>query len=319
MLVRFWGTRGSLPTAMRSSEVRNKLIAALKTANGRHFQSDAAIGNFVDSELDFPVRATYGGASSCVDLDGASEDFIVCDMGSGLREFGLDSMRRSRDGRKKIYNVFMSHMHWDHIMGFPFFVPAYDPDVTIRIFGGHDTIEQALRRQQEKISFPVPFDSLRARFEFTTLVPGEVAEIAGCRVELIRQHHDNDSYGYRFSCNGQSVVYSTDSEHKLDDPQSIQRFVDFFHDADLVIMDTMYSLADAVSMKADWGHSSNVVAVDLCHRANARRLAMFHHEPIFDDNTIRKVHLETIRYEELMRKESALEVLCAYDGFEVPL
>lgn len=319
MLVRFWGTRGSLPTAMRSSEVRDKLIGALKTANGRHFQSDAAIGNFVDNELDFPVRATYGGASSCVELDGASEEFIVCDMGSGLREFGLDSMRRSRNGRKIIYNVFMSHMHWDHIMGFPFFVPAYDPDVTIRIFGGHDTIEQALRRQQEKISFPVPFDSLRARFEFTTLVPGEVAEIAGCRVELIRQHHDNDSYGYRFSSNGQSVVYSTDSEHKLDDPLSIQRFVDFFHDADLVIMDTMYSLADAVSMKADWGHSSNVVAVDLCHRANARRLAMFHHEPIFDDNTIRKVHLETIRYEELMRNESALEVLCAYDGFEVPL
>ena len=191
---------------MRSSEVRDKLIGALKTANGRHFQSDAAIGHFVDNELDFPVRATYGGASSCVELDGASEEFIVCDMGSGLREFGLDSMRRSRNGRKIIYNVFMSHMHWDHIMGFPFFVPAFDPDVTIRIFGGHDTIEQALRRQQEKISFPVPFDFLKARFEFATLVPGEVSEVAGCRVELIRQHNDNDSYGYRFSCDLKSVV-----------------------------------------------------------------------------------------------------------------
>lgn len=213
----------------------------------------------------------------------------------------------------------MSHLHWDHIMGFPFFVPAFDPDVTIRIFGGHDTIEQALRRQQDRISFPVPFDFLKARFEFTILIPGEVTEVAGCRVELLRQHHDNDSYGYRFSCNGQSVVYSTDSEHKLEDALSIQRVVDFFHNADLVIMDTMYSLADAVSMKADWGHSSNVVAVDLCHRAKARRLAMFHHEPVFDDNTIRKLHLDTIRYEELMRKESALEVLCAYDGLEVPL
>ena len=115
------------------------------------------------------------------------------------------------------------------------------------------------------------------------------------------------------------MVYSTDSEHKLDDRISIQRFVEFFRDADLVIMDTMYSLADAVSMKDDWGHSSNVVAVDLCHRAKARRLAMFHHEPIFDDDTIRKMHLDTIRYEGLMRKESALEVLCAYDGLEVPL
>lgn len=304
---------------MRSSDVRDKLIAALKASNGRHFQSDAAIGNFVDTELDFPIRATYGGASSCVELDGTSDEYLVCDMGSGLREFGLDAIQRSRQGRKKTYNIFMSHLHWDHIMGFPFFVPAFDPDVTIRIFGGHDTIEQALRRQQDRISFPVPFDFLQARFEFTILIPGEVTEVAGCRVELLRQHHDNDSYGYRFSCNGQSVVYSTDSEHKLEDALSIQRVVDFFHNADLVIMDTMYSLADAVSMKADWGHSSNVVAVDLCHRAKARRLALFHHEPVFDDNTIRKLHLDTIRYEELMRKESALEVLCAYDGLEVPL
>ena len=304
---------------MRASEVRQKLIGALKTANGRQFQSDAAIVNFVDNELDFSMRATYGGASSCVELDGASDEYIVCDMGSGLRDFGLDTIRRSREGRVKTYNIFMSHLHWDHIMGFPFFVPEFDPDVTIRIFGGHDTIEQAVRRQQEKISFPVPFDFLKARFEFATLVPGEVSEVAGCRVELIRQHHDNDSYGYRFSCNGQSVVYSTDSEHKLEDPLSIQKFIDFFRDADLVIMDTMYSLADAVSMKADWGHSSNVVAVDLCHRAQARRLVMFHHEPIFNDNTIRKIHLDTIRYEKLMRKESALEVLCAYDGLEVPL
>jgi phosphoribosyl 1,2-cyclic phosphodiesterase len=319
VLVRFWGTRGSLPTAVRSSEVRDKLIGALKTANGRHFQSDADIGNFVDKELDFSIRATYGGASSCVELDGTDNEFLVCDMGSGLREFGLDSIQRCHEGRGKTYNIFMSHLHWDHIMGFPFFVPAFDPEVTIRIFGGHDTIEQALRRQQEKISFPVPFDFLQARFEFTTLVPGEVTEVAGCQVELIRQNHDNDSYGYRFSCNEKSVVYSTDSEHKLEDRISIQHFIDFFRDADLIVMDTMYSLADSVSMKADWGHSSNVVAVDLCHRANARRLAMFHHEPIFNDSTIRELHLDTIRYEELMRKESALEVLCAYDGLEILL
>ena len=146
-----------------------------------------------------------------------------------------------------------------------------------------------------------------------------MTEVAGCRVEVIRQHHDNDSYGYRFGCHGKSLVYSTDSEHKLDDTASMQRFVEFLRNADLVIMDTMYSLVDAVSVKADWGHSSNVVAVDLCHLANARRLAMFHHEPVFDDNMIRKLHLDTIRYEELTRRGSMLDVLCAYDGLEVSL
>ena len=112
-------------------------------------------------------------------------------------------------------------------------------------------------------------------------------------------------------------MYTTDSEHKGDNMEAEDAVIRFFKDADLVIFDTMYSLAEAISMKQDWGHSSNVVAVDMCHRANAKRLVMFHHEPICDDEMIQRVHAETIRYEELMRHDQALEVLCAYDGLEV--
>ena len=94
-------------------------------------------------------------------------------------------------------------------------------------------------------------------------------------------------------------------------------FIDFFRDADLVVCDTMYSLADSVSMKEDWGHSSNIVAVDLCHEAGAKRLALFHHEPTYDDEDIQRMHQESIRYEQLTREGSALDVICAYDGLEV--
>lgn len=90
--------------------------------------------------------------------------------------------------------------------------------------------------------------------------------------------------------------------------------VDFIAEAHLVIADTMYSLADSVSMKEDWGHSSNIVAVDLCHEAGAQRLALFHHEPTYSDAAIKRMHAETIRYEELTRSGEPLEVLCAYDG-----
>ena len=114
------------------------------------------------------------------------------------------------------------------------------------------------------------------------------------------------------------MVYTTDSEHKSDDLEGEKAFVEFFHGADAVIFDTMYSLADAVSMKEDWGHSSNVIAVDLCRRAASKRLVMFHHEPVHDDRTILDLHRETLRYEELMRRDaSPLEVLCAYDGLEI--
>lgn len=317
MKIRFWGTRGSLPTALTARAVRGKIAAALRKASGRHFADDAAIEAFIDRELDFSVGGTYGGASSCVEIDTGAGDFVVCDMGSGLREFGLDAMRRVQAGRTPArYHILLSHPHWDHIMGFPFFVPAFVPGTEIHIYGGHD-VEHALRRQQAMPSFPVPFDYLRASFRFHAVRPGEAFAVGGLAVTARLQHHHGDSYGYRFEAHGKTVVYTTDAEHKLESDAETEAHVQFLSDADAVIFDTMYSLADAISVKEDWGHSSNVVAVDMCHRAKARRLLMFHHEPVFDDGMIERMHRETVRYAEIITRGQPLEVLCAWDGMEL--
>lgn len=318
MLVRFWGTRGSLPVALTADAVRRKIANALLAADGRKFADRIEAESFVEQELSFAAGANYGGATSCVELEAGDGSYFICDMGSGLRQFGLDSMWRNASGQKKVYNFFLSHLHWDHIMGFPFFVPAFDPGAVIRIHAGHEDAEQALRRQQEEISFPVPFDWLRANIEFVRLTPGETHEVDGVRVDTILQNHSHGSYGYRFTDgDGRSAIYSTDSEHKLENMAVESAFIDFFREADLVICDTMYSLADSVSMKEDWGHSSNLVAVDLCHEARAKCLALFHHEPTYDDEAIQRMHEESIRYEQLTRQGPPLDVICAYDGLEV--
>ena len=317
MRVHFWGTRGSLPVAQTGEAVLRKVSRALVAANGQRFDDEAAARAFAEEELDFATAHTYGGATTCVELDAGVDAFLVCDMGSGLREFGIDALRRTRAGHAKTYHFFMSHLHWDHIMGFPFFAPAFDPDSRIVIHSGHPDAEQALRRQQEEISFPVAFDWLRARIEFRTLETGRPHAIPGGTATLLEQHHSHTSYGYRFEIGGTTTVFSTDSEHKIDDPDAERAAVAFFAEADLVICDTMYSMADSVTLKEDWGHSSNIVAVDLCHAAKARRLALFHHEPTYSDEDIMRLHTDTIRYEELTRNGSALEVLCAYDGLEV--
>jgi hypothetical protein len=109
------------------------------------------------------------------------------------------------------------------------------------------------------------------------------------------QRHAGDSYGYRFEANGRSVIYTTDSEHKLDDPMETESYAAFFRDADVVIFDAMYSLADAVSVRADWGHSSNVVGVELCQLAGAKHLCLFHHEPSHSDQAIDAVLADTRR------------------------
>ena len=320
MLVRFWGTRGSLPVAPTADVIQKKIAQALVVADGRRFASEAEAENFVETELSFAAGGTYGGATPCVELEAGDGSYFICDMGSGLRQFGLDSMRRNAKGHPKTYNFFLSHLHWDHIMGFPFFAPAFDPQATIRIHAGHPDAEQALRRQQEEISFPVPFDWLKAKFEFVTLTTGEAHRVDGVEVETKLQHHSHGSFGYRFTDGeGRVVIYSTDSEHKLEKMAVEAAFIHFFREADLVICDTMYSLADSVSMKEDWGHSSNLVAIDLCHEAKAKCLALFHHEPTYEDEDIQRMHEESIRYEELTRNGPPLNVICAYDGLEVRL
>lgn len=322
MLVRFWGTRGSLPVAATATIVQEKVAAALLAASGRSFADLDEARAFARNDLDFALSGTFGGATTCVEIEtgnpNAGDPFIICDMGSGLRGFGLDAMRRCAGGHARVYHFFMSHLHWDHIMGFPFFVPAFDPSAHIIIHSGHADAEIALRRQQEEISFPVAFDWLRAKIEFVTLTPGEVYQIGAVQVEVMEQHHSHSSFGYRFTdAEGKVTVFSTDSEHKLEKMAGEADVEHFFRAADLVVCDTMYSLADSVSMKEDWGHSSNIVAIDLCHGAKARRLALFHHEPVYSDADIARMHAESIRYEELTREGTPLEVLCAYDGLEV--
>lgn len=320
MIIRFWGTRGSLPVAANASTIRRKVANALVAANGRRFADAGEALAYVEQDLDFAVGATYGGATACVEIDGGDGAFVICDMGSGLREFGLDALKRCAAGHPRIYHFFLSHLHWDHIMGFPFFAPAFDPEARIVIHAGHAEAEQALRRQQEEISFPVPFDWLKARIEFVPIEPGVEINVSGLRVRAMAQHHSHGSFGYRFNdAAGKTVIFSTDSEHKIDLMKGESSFIDFFRDADLVISDTMYSLAESVSMKEDWGHSSNIVAIDLCHEAAAKRLALFHHEPTYDDEAIARMHQESIRYEALTREQSPLDVLCAYDGLELQL
>ena len=316
MRVRFWGTRGSIPVALTVDGVRRKLVAALRGASGRTFRDDAELEAYVDG-LPFADGATFGGHSSCVEIENGGPDFVICDLGTGVRPFGQSALMRNGGGRT--YHVFLSHVHWDHIMGLPFFTPAYIPGNRVIIYGGHPHLEAALRRQQEQPSFPVDFGTFRADISFVRLEPGRWHDVAGMRVLLKLQRHSGDSFGFRFENGGKSVVYSTDSEHDLGNRKETDAFIDFFRGADLVIFDAMYSLADAISVKADWGHSSNIAGVELCHAAGVKHLCMFHHEPAFDDASIARVLADTRRYEEICRTGAPMTVTAAYDGMEIDL
>jgi anti-anti-sigma factor len=317
--VRFWGTRGSLPAPLNHKSVRQKIRDALMAARGHNLTTAEQIDGFIEHDLSFSIHGTFGGNTSCVELVTGGDEYLLCDLGTGVREFGNHVLARHRPGQPHCFNIFLSHVHWDHIMGFPFFTPAYIPGNRIRIHGCHKTLREAMVRQQSSPCFPVLFEALGATIEFVELEPGVEYEVAGFKVTPIRQFHEGESYGYRFTRNGKTIIYSTDCEHKASVLDASYPFVEFFRNADLLIFDSMYSLADTVSVKEDWGHSSNIVAVELAQLAEVKRLVLFHHEPAFDDSRIERVFAETIRYEEISREDHKVEVISAYDGLEIAI
>lgn len=315
----FWGTRGALPVALNSRDVREKILAALTAANGRTFKTQAALNEFVDT-LPFSVAGTFGGCSCCVEIVRDAPDHFICDMGSGARALGQAKIARYGVPNPQTYHIFVSHLHWDHLIGFPYFAPMYIPGNRIVVHGCHPELEEAIRAQMRNPNFPVDYAQAGARIEFDVMTPDKAHYVSGTNVTPKRQLHSGDSYGYRFESVDRTVVYSTDSEHRLEDRESRASFVKFFAKADLVIFDAMYSLAEAASVKADWGHSSNVVGVELCHAAGARRIALFHHEPVHDDKQLARLLAETRRLEQITRGEHGpLEVFSAYDGLTIEL
>lgn len=318
MKVKFWGTRGSIPVSLTAPDIRARILAALRGARGLSFDAQGSMEAYVDG-LGFDVAGTFGGHSSCVQVDIGGPEHLILDLGTGVRPLGQRMLERFGPGAPQTYHVFMSHLHWDHIMGLPFFSPVYIPGNRIVIHSCHPHVEFALRRQQAEPSFPVRFDYFSAKIEFDIMTPGQTVDIDGTQVTAHLQRHAGDSYGWKFERAGKRLVYTTDSEHRVEDEAERAGFIRFFDHADVVIFDAMYSLADSISVKADWGHSSNIVGVELCQAAHVRKLVLFHHEPAYDDAQIARVLRETQRFEQITRDGHALEVLSAWDGLELNL
>ncbi|MDM8523771.1 MBL fold metallo-hydrolase [Desulfococcaceae bacterium HSG8] len=318
MKVVIWGSRGSLPASVHAENIRYKIYRAIEAARGHDLRSKEHIENFIDTELPFSVRGGYGTNTSCVEIrDG--EDYIILDSGSGIRDFGNYVMKTGKI--PATYHIFMSHVHWDHICGFPFFVPAYIKGNRLNFYGFHDVhaVEQAFANQQEPPCFPVPLQYMQAERHFTQLKLGKTYDIAGFRVSGIEQNHPQLSYGYSFEKAGKKIIYSTDSEHKEDSSKEDYHFVKFFKNADMLIFDTQYSLMDAIYVKEDWGHSSNIIAVELSVRAGVKHLCMFHSEHTHSDANIDKMLKETKRYASIYDKSYPLRISHAYDGLEIEI
>ncbi|HOS39327.1 MAG TPA: MBL fold metallo-hydrolase [Spirochaetota bacterium] len=314
MNVTFWGTRGSLPAPIDASTVKTKIERVLADVRDGRFTAAELLEGGLAANYGHGAYGTYGGNTACVQV-GDDDDFIILDAGSGLRELGNHLMRIGGSGRR--IHILLSHLHWDHIQGFPFFVPAYIPGNRITFYGFHPDIERAFEVQQSAPWFPATLSMMASEKKFVHLEIGKTYGIGNFTVRGIEQEHPGTAYGYSIQHNGKKIVYSTDSEHKDGTPVEESPFVPFFRDADLLIFDAQYSLADADVVKRDWGHSSNILAVEFASLARAKRLVLFHMDPAKRDEDLDRILSETKKYAALFDDSYAFEIDVAYDGMAV--
>jgi phosphoribosyl 1,2-cyclic phosphodiesterase len=232
----------------------------------------------------------YGGNTSCVEVSCGGHR-LVFDCGTGIRNLGHYLMKK---GTEEI-DVLMSHTHWDHINGFPFFSPAFREDFSFTIHAGHllqagMTIRDVMAGQMVHPVFPVPIEAMRANLTFRDFSAGEQFTLgAGIVIKTTPLNHPDGATGYRVEYNGKSLCYITDTEHVPGKPD--ENVLALIAGADLVIYDSTYT-DDELPAKVGWGHSTWQEGVRLCQQAKAKRLAIFHHDPDHEDPFMERLEVE---------------------------
>ena len=292
MRVRFWGTRGSIATPG-------------------------------------PATVRFGGNTLCVELITDAGKRVILDTGTGARPLGIEIMQNAP--RPVRATILLSHTHWDHIQGFPFFAPLFVPGNEFTICapeGVGASLCDVLSGQMEFTYFPVQLDQLPGKITYRDLPEGQ-HEIDGVRIAAQYLNHPAICLGYRIEADGVVVCYLTDHEPFSDtlwlagaEPGRIEsilhandrRHAEFMRGADLVIHDAQYTPAEYPSKK-NWGHSDYEYVLEVAAAAGARNVALIHHDPLHDDLAMLLIEAAAVEFAE--RYPLGPQVFCAFEGCDL--
>ncbi len=258
MKVRFWGVRGSTPTASREN-------------------------------------LRYGGNTSCMEVRTGNGDLYIFDCGTGLRALGKRLLEEYGHASINAF-VFLSHYHWDHIQGIPFFEPLYNPEnyFFFHSFPSHaQTVQRALEEQMTDPYFPVNMEAMAAHRHFYNLSTDRLS-FNDATLRSARLNHPQGCLGYRMESGGKVVVYATDNEPGV--PETDRNVRQLAEGADVLIYDAQYTPLEYVNFKKGWGHSTWREAVSIAQDAGVKKLVLFHHDPDHNDAIIDSIVAETSRF-----------------------
>ena len=274
-----------------------------------------------------PKTVKYGGNTTCIEIRTDNNDLIILDAGTGIHMLGQKLLKQL----PITAHIFITHTHWDHIQGLPFFSPIFIPGNKLKIYGGldpvtHEGIQRALSVQLQYSYFPIREAELNASVEYSTLKPGEQVTIGSATITPILLSHPVLNFGYRIDCDGQSIFFTGDYEplyniYNQDDSEfdQYQSFVDekqkeitkVIQGVDALIVDSSYTTKEYLS-KIGWGHGTYDSAMKLASLAKAKKLYFTHHEPTRSDDQLEGI------YKELLNNNLELdyEMVLAREGVE---
>jgi len=314
MKVILWGVRGSIPTPLTNNEYKEKLVKVLESAISYGLNDTSEITKFIDS---LPVSLSHliGGNTTCVEFISNSGKSYILDAGSGIRNLGNALVSSPDFSKNTDISIFLSHNHWDHINGLPFFKPLYRKDVNITFYSCYPNQKELLMQQMNAPFFPAKFLDTASSKQFHYIDKSQSASIQledDLIVDTIELVHPNGSFAYRFRQNGKTFIFCTDVEFMGDIIENPEGEDSFFHKADLLLIDAQYTIEESF-YKINWGHTSNTMAVNCALNWKVKKLILTHHEPDYSDFKLNEYLEDSKRHAEQLC-DLPLDVCLAVEG-----
>ncbi len=245
----------------------------------------------------------YGGNTTCLEITLESGRKVIIDAGTGIRSLGD---RLSASGKKVDIHLLMTHIHWDHLLGFPFFAPLYNPESKIKIDGFPTCMKGLKATFDNKMGdgfFPIKFNNLKADIQHIDILNRCPLKIDDVVIDSIPLQHPQGGFGFRFREGNKTLVFMTDNELTDEEWARVhpEDFVEFCKDADVLIHDAQYT-PEEMEIRKGWGHSDYAAALRLAMKAHVKQLVLFHHDPARKDPDVVSFKANC---EELARKNRA--------------
>lgn len=323
MKVKFWGTRGSLPQATSNNELLSLIDDLIQEAQSQGIRTLRTFNkSLANGDLGKPI--VYGGNTTCTEIIHGDKMFFV-DMGSGLREAGTHYMPKG----VKEFHIFLTHMHWDHIMGLPFFVPVHAAGCTIKIYHVHRNAPEYVKINFNGVNFPLTFEQLGGKIEFEQLTLYQPKDFGDIKVTPFVLDHPGGCFGFRFDTGTQAIAVGVDGEYKRITRAQLGKDLPYYQNLDLLIFDAQYEISELAS-RFDWGHSSPNIGVELAVREGIKHMVFTHHDPWSTPVKLRRMneaahlHLATMLPSHqaqwtTLGKSEGPTLSTAYDGFVIEL